>query len=288
MSEAGTVAAALTAARSLGLARLDAQALLGHLLDRPRGWLIAHDDAALTRAQWHGFEALAKRRAAGEPLAYLVGEKEFHGLRLAVDRATLVPRPETELLVDWAIECLPHDEAGRGVTRMLDLGTGSGAVALAVKRACPSVAVTAVDVSAAALAVARRNGERLHLDVEWLHSDWWSALGQRRFDLVLSNPPYVAEGDPHLHALAHEPALALTSGPDGLDALSRLAAGAGRHLAAGGRLLLEHGHEQAAAVRQLLSGAGFHAIETRLDLAGHPRCSGGVLQATPLRDAGQA
>jgi release factor glutamine methyltransferase len=126
------------------------------------------------------------------------------------------------------------------------------------------------------------------LDVEWVHSDWWSALGQRRFDLVLSNPPYVAEGDPHLHALAHEPALALTSGPDGLDALSRLAAGAGRHLAAGGRLLLEHGHEQAAAVRQLLSGAGFHAIETRLDLAGHPRCSGGVLQATPLRDAGQA
>ena len=269
-----TVAAALAAARALGLARLDAQALLGHLLRRPRGWLIAHDDAALTVVEAQAFEALAARRATGEPLAYLVGEREFHGLRLAVDRATLVPRPETELLVDWAIECLRDVEVAPS-PQVLDLGTGSGTIALAVKHACPCAAVTAVDASAGALAVARRNGAALGLEIEWLESDWWSALGERRFDLLLSNPPYIAESDPHLDALAHEPVLALTAGPQGLDALRHLTASAPRHLSPGGRLLLEHGHDQGEAVRRLLADAGFGAIETRLDLAGHPRCSGG-------------
>ena len=271
-----TVAAALAAARRLGLARLDAQVLLGHLLRRPRGWLIAHDGVALTAVEAQALEALAARRAAGEPLAYLVGEREFHGLRLAVDRNTLVPRPETELLVDWAIECLLHDQAPSGhAARVLDLGTGSGAIALAVKHACPFAAVTAVDVSEGALAVARRNGAALRLDIEWLHSDWWFALGERRFDLLLGNPPYVAEGDPHLEALAHEPALALTAGLRGLDALHHLITGAPRHLSPGGRLLLEHGHEQGEAVRRMLAEGGFGAIETRLDLAGLPRCTGG-------------
>ena len=276
MSPVGpTVAAALAAARALGLARLDAHALLGHLLRRPRGWLIAHDDAELTAIEARAFEALTARRAAGEPLAYLVGEREFHGLRLAVDRATLVPRPETELLVDWAIEWL-REAAGKSAhPQVLDLGTGSGAIALAVKHACPFAAVSALDLSPDALAVARRNGAALRLEIEWLASDWCSALGERRFDLLLSNPPYIAEGDPHLGALAHEPALALTAGPQGLDALRRVIAVAPGHLSPGGGLLLEHGHEQGAAVRRLLADGGFAAIETRLDLAGRPRCSGG-------------
>ena len=272
-----TVAAVLAAAQRLGLARLDAQVLLGHLLRRPRDWLIAHDDVALSAFEVQAFEALAVRRATGEPLAYLVGEREFHGLRLAVDRATLVPRPETELLVDWAIECLREVEGELPRPRVLDLGTGSGAIALAVKHACPFVAMTAVDVSAAALAVARGNGAALSLEIEWLQSDWWSALGERRFELLLSNPPYIAAGDPHLDALAHEPALALTAGPQGLDALRHLIASAPRHVSPGARLLLEHGHDQAEAVRRLLAEGGFSAIETRLDLAGHPRCSGGRL-----------
>jgi release factor glutamine methyltransferase len=275
MTASLTVAAALATARTIGLARLDAQALLGHLLQRPRGWLIAHDDAGLTAVEAQAFEALAARRAAGEPLAYLVGEREFHGLRLAVDRATLVPRPETELLVDWAIECLRKVESESRPPQVLDLGTGSGAIALAVKRACPFAAVTAVDVSEAALAVARRNGEALGLEIDWLASDWCSALGERRFDLLLSNPPYVAEGDPHLDALAYEPALALVAGAQGLDALRHLADTAPRHLWPGGRLLLEHGHDQGEAVRRLLAEGGFSAVETRLDLAGCPRCSGG-------------
>jgi release factor glutamine methyltransferase len=276
MKASSTVAVALAAAQRLGLARLDAQLLLGHLLQRPRSWLIAHDDAALTAVEKQAFEALAARRAAGEPLAYLVGEREFHGLRLSVDRATLVPRPETELLVDWAIECLRRDEGGSaGVAQVLDLGTGSGAIALAVKRACPFAAVAALDVSENALAVARCNGAALGLEIEWLQSDWWCALGERRFDLLLSNPPYIAEGDRHLDALAHEPALALTAGAQGLDALRHLIATAPHHLSPAGRLLLEHGHEQGEAVRRLLADAGFGAIETRLDLAGQPRCSGG-------------
>ena len=231
-----SVAQALAAARAAGLERLDAQALLGHLLGRPRGWLIAHDDAPLAPDEAERYAALVRRRAAGEPVAYLVGAKEFRGLELCVGPATLVPRPDTELLVDWALEWLRRD--GAAAPEVLDLGTGSGAIALAVKHACPRARVTAVDVSAEALAVARANAARLGLEVEWRPGDWWSALAGRRFDLVLSNPPYVAEDDPHLEALAHEPRLALVSGPQGLDALGRIVAGAPRHLRPGGGLLL--------------------------------------------------
>ena len=274
----GRVGAALARARVLGLARLDAQALLAHVLERPRAWLIAHDDAALDAVQAARFESLAARRAAGEPLAYLVGQKEFHGLTLAVGPATLVPRPETELLVDWAIELL-DSRGGSGRASVVDLGTGSGAIALALAHARPSAMLTALDASPAALEVARGNGRRLGLEVEWLHSDWWAALGQRRFNLALANPPYVAAGDPHLAALAYEPRSALLAGASGLDALQHLAATAPDHLHPGGWLLLEHGHDQGPAVRAALGRHGFVNVATRADLAGLPRCTGGSMRA---------
>lgn len=269
---APTVAQALQEARRLGIARLDAQLLLAAALGEPRSWLLAHDDAALTAAQQQRFAAHCERRAGGEPLAYLIGEKEFHGLALQVGPDVLVPRPDTETLVDWALELL---RAGPARPAVLDLGTGSGAIALAIARHHPAASVCATDVSAAALAVARANGERLGLAVEWLRADWWAGLAGRRFDLVLSNPPYVAADDPHLAALAYEPRAALTPGADGLSALRAISVPAGAHLRRGGWLLLEHGYDQAEAVRAMLANAGFDAIETRTDLGGRPRCSGG-------------
>ena len=270
---AGTVAAALAEARALGIERLDAQLLLAHRLQRPRAWLLAHDDAPLTPAQQQEFAAHCRRRADDEPLAYLLGQREFHGLMLQLSPAVLVPRPDTETLVDWALELLPHLPAD--VPRVADLGTGSGAIALALKHRHPAAQVCAVERSAAALQVARANAARLGLDVEWLRGDWWQPLAGRRLHLALSNPPYIAVGDPHLAALRHEPAEALTAGDDGLDALQRIVAGAGAHLLDGGWLLLEHGHEQAEAVRALLAHAGFEAVTSRTDLAGRPRCTGG-------------
>ncbi len=265
---ADTVAALLDAARADGVDRLDAQLLLAAVLGRPRAWLLAHGEAPVAEAG--RFRALAARRAAGEPLAYLLGEKEFHGLALQVTPAVLVPRPDTETLVDWALELLPPGSQAA----VLDLGTGSGAVALALARQRPGARLTAVDASAAALAVARGNGERLGLPVRWLASDWFSALAGERYGLVVGNPPYIAEGDPHLAALRHEPLGALTSGADGLDAIRRIAAAAPAHLAPGAWLLLEHGHDQAEAVRALLAAAGLAEACTRRDLAGQPRCSG--------------
>ncbi len=266
-----TVAGALGEAKAARLDRLDAQLLLGHVLAQSRAWLIAHDDAALDAAQHSTFHALLRRRVAGEPVAYLVGEKAFHGLVLRVDANVLVPRPDTELLVDWAIELLAPGAA----QRVVDLGTGSGAVALAVKHARPAASVLATDISAAALAVARANAARLGLDVAMQHGAWWRGLEGRRFDLVLSNPPYIAGADPHLAALHHEPALALTPGGDGLGALREIIKGARDHLTPAGRILLEHGYNQAVAVQALLRAQGFAAIETRLDLGGQPRCTGG-------------
>nr|WP_310737783.1 peptide chain release factor N(5)-glutamine methyltransferase [Ideonella paludis] len=274
MSIAQALKHAMSPAPGPALDRVDAFALLGHVLQRERAWLITHDDQILAPAAAAAFEQLCARRQRGEPVAYLVGEREFHGLRLAVSPAVLVPRPDTETLVDWAVEVLARAEAARPA-QVLDLGTGSGAIALAVRQACPHCQMTAVDLSPAALAQAQANGERLGLPVTWRQGSWWEAVAGQRFDLVLSNPPYIAEGDPHLAALQHEPQMALTSGPDGLDDLRRIIAQAPAHLNPGGALLLEHGWDQAEAVQSLLRQAGFEDIQSRADWGGQWRCTGG-------------
>jgi release factor glutamine methyltransferase len=270
-----TIGRALALARTAGLDRLDAQLLLAHVVARPRPWVLAHDDAMLDGAQASAFGALIDRRAAGEPLAYIVGTKEFHGLSLYVDARVLVPRPETETLVDWAVELLRGPLAALLVPAVIDLGTGSGAIAIAVKHAAPHAQMTAVDASAEALEVAVQNARSLSLPIACLHGDWWGAVPGERYDLALANPPYVAEGDAHLDALQHEPRLALTSGRDGLDAIRRIVDGAVRHIAPGGWLLVEHGHDQAAAVQDLLTAAGWADVASRADLAGIARCTGG-------------
>jgi len=269
-----TVAQALAQAAALGLARLDAQLLLLHALGRAatdRAWLLAHDSDAVDQEAGAAFLALCERRATGQPLAYLVGEKEFYGLSLNVDPRVLVPRPETELLVDWSLELL------RGVAepRVIDLGTGSGAIALAIKRHCPQAQVEAVDRSEEALAVAGANAQSLGIDVGLAHSSWLTGMAGRRFSLIVSNPPYVAEQDEHLAALAHEPRSALAAGPDGLDDLRQIVAQSPAHLQPGGWLLLEHGWDQAGPVQALLQAAGFTEVQSRRDLAGIDRCTGG-------------
>lgn len=275
MSGQRSVDEALDGAKAAGLDRLDTQLLLAHVLARPRTWLVAHGDARLDAAQSRTLDALIARRTTGEPIAYLVGEKAFHGLHLRVDRRVLVPRPDTEVLVDWAIELLSCTSR----REVLDLGTGSGAVALAVKRACPSASVLATDISGEALEVARDNATRLGLDVATLQCAWWQGLQGRRFDLALSNPPYIAAGDPHLALLGHEPLLALTPGGDGLGALREIVSEAREGLRPGGWLVLEHGFDQAEAVQALLRARGFVGIETRRDLGGQPRCTGGHVQS---------
>ncbi|MEP7295891.1 MAG: peptide chain release factor N(5)-glutamine methyltransferase [Burkholderiales bacterium] len=265
-----TVAQALAQARALGVDRLDAQLILAWQLGRSRSWVIAHDDDALDARQAAAIHTAFARRVAGEPLAYLLGEKEFHGLLLKVDANVLVPRPDTELLVDWALERL----AGIAMPRVVDLGTGSGAIALAVKHARTDATVLATDASLSALDVARANAQRLALDVTFAQGSWWFALGDECFDLILSNPPYIAGGDPHLAALTHEPTLALTPGGDGLGALREIIGGAAAHMTDGAWLLLEHGYDQADAAHDLLRERGFTEIETRRDLGGQPRCTG--------------
>ena len=269
-----TPASALAQARAAGLDRVDAMALLAHVTGRPRAWLIAHDDAPLAAAQAQAFAALCQRRAAGEPVAYLVGEREFHGLLLQVTPDVLVPRPDTETLVDWGLAVLAGPLAHLAAPRVLDLGTGSGAIALALRHRHPTAQVTAVDASPAALAVAQANGQRLGLNVAWRQGSWWQPVAGQSFDLVLSNPPYIAEDDPHLAELRHEPLAALTPGGDGLSAFRHIVAGAAAGLAPAGWLLFEHGHDQASAVQGLLQAAGFVAVAQRLDLAGTVRCSG--------------
>lgn len=267
-----TLQQALAAAARQGLARLDAQLLLLHVLERPAGdraWLIAHDGDALPAPAQERFAALCARRAAGEPVAYLTGEKEFFGLALQVDARVLVPRPDTETLVEWALEVLRPVAA----PRVIDLGTGSGAIALALQSARPEARVEAVDRSEAALAVARANGQRLGLAVHFRQARWLEGAGA--YDLVVSNPPYVAAADPHLAALRHEPLEALAAGADGLEDLRAIVAAAPAHLRPGGWLLLEHGWDQAEAVRVLLAQAGFAGVASRNDLAGIARCSGG-------------
>lgn len=269
-----SVDAAIATARARGLDRLDAQLLLAHVTGHGRAWQIAHGDALLDMDHAATMNALVERRATGEPLAYLVGAKEFHGLALGVDSRVLVPRPETELLVDWGIECLRD---APGSPAIVDLGTGSGAIALAVKATLPASVVLATDASDAALTVARANAECLGLDVRFAQGSWWQAVGSQRFSLALSNPPYVAAADPHLAALQHEPQSALTPGATGLEALAAIVQDAPEHLLPGAWLLLEHGHDQADAVQELLSQRGFGSVQTRRDLAGLPRCTGGRL-----------
>lgn len=207
------------------------------------------------------------RRRRGEPVAYILGRKEFYGLELAVNPAVLIPRPETELLVALALE--------RPFSTVLDLGTGSGAIALALKKARPLARVVAVEASAAALVVARRNAVKHALDIDFRHGRWLDAVAGERFDLIVSNPPYVAAGDPHLAQLGYEPREALVSGADGLDALRDIARAALEHLTRGGWLLLEHGMEQDGAVREMLRVAGLEEVRSWPDLAGIPRVSGG-------------
>lgn len=272
MSALPTIAQALDQAKALGVARLDAQQLLAHLLRQTRTWVIAHADEAMPADVIDHWHAQLGLRAAGTPLAYLLGVKEFHGITLNVTADVLVPRPETETLVTWALECLRR---GPAQARVLDLGTGSGAIALAVQQACRSAQVWATDVSAPALAVAQHNAQRLKLPIKFALGDWWQAVDGLHFDLILSNPPYIAEDDPHLQALQHEPRQALTSGPHGLNALHHLMAHASTHLTRGGWLLMEHGYNQADALTQGLQAKGFQAIETRKDMADIPRCTGG-------------
>ncbi len=257
-------------------ARLEAQLLTGHGLGVDRPWLIAHDDHRLRPRQQEDLLLLLARRLGGEPMAYILGRRAFYDLELAVTPAVLIPRPETELLVEAALERLQPEAP----CRLLDLGTGSGAIALALARHRTEALITAVDRSAEALAVARANARRLGLGhVRFVLSDWYAALAGEVFDLIVANPPYVAEDDPHLQRgdVRFEPAQALRAGPDGLAAIRVIVAGAPAHLRPGGWLLLEHGHDQAAASQTLLAAAGFEAVFTLSDLAGLPRVSGGRL-----------
>ena len=268
-----TLRTALARAQQRGLARIDAQMLLLHALGRDahaRAWLIAHDDEALAPATQAAFDTLCARRARGEPIAYLIGHKAFYGLDLQVDARVLDPRDDTETLVDWALALL----APLAAPQVLDLGTGSGAIALALQSQRPDAQVLAIDASADALAVARANATRLQLAVRFAQGDWLDGVSET-FDLIVSNPPYLADSDPHLPALAHEPLSALASGTDGLDAIRAIVAQARARLVPGGWLLLEHGWEQAGAVQALLTAAGFVQVQGRADLAGHTRASGG-------------
>lgn len=257
-------------------ARLDAEVLLAHTLACPRSRLRARPEEIPGTAARQTFMALVARRQAGEPVAYLTGIREFWSLPLAVSHDTLIPRPETERLVELALECLP---SGRNGT-VLELGTGTGAIALALASERPDCRIIATDVSPAALAVARANVVRLGVrNVSLLAGDWFEPFGDVRFDLIVSNPPYVADGDPHLTQgdVQHEPRLALAAGPDGLVALRRIVRGAPRHLVAGGVLLVEHGATQGGAVHALFQEAGFVKVATARDLAGYERVTGGSL-----------
>jgi release factor glutamine methyltransferase len=270
-----TVDELIAQARAGGMDRLDAQLLVSHRLARPRAWLLAHGDASVPEDTSLVLARDFAERRRGVPLAYLIGEREFHGLMLRVTPDVLVPRPDTEVLVDWALELLAGPLAAEVSPAIADLGTGSGAIAVSIKQACPRAQVLALDASPAALAVARANAARHGLAIETVQGDWLRGIGPRHFHLLLSNPPYIDGDDPHLLALHAEPALALTPGADGLAALYAIVGQAPPCLHEDGWLLLEHGHTQATAVAARLTAAGFEQVRTRRDLAGNPRCTGG-------------
>jgi release factor glutamine methyltransferase len=298
MTAANTVGQVLRALPAeFAIDRLDARLLVEHVSGLSHAALIGRPETPLDAGHCAELAKLARRRAGGEPLAYLIGEAEFRGLRLQVSPAVLVPRPETELLVELALGVLQKIAAAAAATRapltVLDLGTGSGAIPLAIKHAFPSARVFAVDVSPAALAVARGNAERLNLPVEFIESDWYGNLPSGLMvDVLVSNPPYVAAGDPHLagDGLRFEPVCALTDGADGLSALRQIVAGAPKCLKPGGWLMMEHGYDQAAAVRAMLSDLeagsageafGFCEVQSWRDLPGIERVSGGRLRRQP-------
>jgi release factor glutamine methyltransferase len=252
--------------------RLDAELLLGHLKGWSRAQIFMRLQEPLDVATKTAFDKLVARRAKQEPVAYLTGEKGFWTLTLKVGPGVLVPRPETELLVEWALEIVRD----KGEPRIADLGTGSGAIALALATERPDAKIIATDFSDAALAIARDNARQLGLQrVSLRNGCWLQALEGECCHLIVSNPPYITLGDTHLQTLRHEPLMALTDGGDGLNAIREIIAAAPQHLLPGGWLLLEHGYDQATAVRELLAQAGFVLIESRLDLGGHERCSGG-------------
>jgi release factor glutamine methyltransferase len=279
---AGTnIAAAL---RQSGLPPTEARILLAHALQLSQVQLITQAERCVDGREARALTALFERRRAGQPIAYLLGQREFFGLMLNVTPAVLIPRADTELLVELALAQMASRRAGQPL-RILDLGTGSGAVAIAIAchhtMAMPPITICALDASSAALAVARANAARHRAAIEFVHSDWYQQLGRRQFDLIVANPPYIVAGDHHLREgdLRFEPQDALTDHGDGLGAIRRIVAGAGTHLAAGGALLLEHGYDQAAPVRALLAAAGLQQIQSWRDLAGIERVSGGQLPA---------
>lgn len=253
--------------------RLDARLLARHALGVGDTWLIAHSRDELDPARTAAVHALIDRRAAGEPVAYILGKREFYGRDFKVTPDTLIPRPETEHLIDAALARL----TGRPALRVLDIGTGSGCIAITLKLERPEWSLTAVDISPAALAVAQENGRRLGAEVTWLESDLCAALNGQRFDLIVSNPPYIAAADPHLDCgdLRFEPASALASGADGLNALSAIVETAPSYMNPGAWLIVEHGYDQAEAMAARLGDAGFKEVFLVRDLAGQARISGG-------------
>lgn len=253
--------------------RLDAEVLLAHALGKPRSHIAAWPERQATAEQAQAFEKLLARRLGGEPVAHILGEREFWSLPLAVTPHTLIPRPDTEILVEAALERIPEDAA----CKVLDLGTGTGAIALAISKERPRAQVCAVDNSLEAVKVARANAQALHLDVDIRHGHWWQPFADVRFDVIVSNPPYIPASDPHLAQgdVRFEPEGALFAGADGLDAIREIVAGTPPLLVPGGWLLLEHGYDQATPVAELLARAGYTGIGCRRDLAGRDRVSFG-------------
>ena len=266
-----------------GLPLLEARMLLERVLGKSRAWLIAHAQEAAGPEAERAFAGLVERRLQGEPIAYILGVREFYGLEFLVTPAVLIPRPETELLAELALARIPENAAAR----VLDLGTGSGAIAVVLAKQRPQARVTAVEVDYAALVVARANAKRHGVSVRFFCGDWFGALRGETFDLIVSNPPYVAAADAHLAAgdLRFEPQRALVGGADGLDCIRAIVASAGAHLRPGAWLLFEHGYDQAEACRALLEAEGYREVQSWLDLAGIPRVSGGI---RPPVDGGNA
>ncbi|MFZ3019553.1 MAG: peptide chain release factor N(5)-glutamine methyltransferase [Gallionella sp.] len=271
---------ALESALSLdsSTARIEVQMLLQQVLGVNRAYLLAHPERQLDEMQQATYRVLLQRRLAGEPLAYILGEREFFGLDFKVTPATLIPRPDTELLVELALALQRIPQRGR----VLDLGTGSGAIALSIAHSHPDAEVTAVDASADALEVAQENARRLNIaNARFVHSDWFAALEGEHYDLIVSNPPYIEDADAHLEQgdLRFEPRTALASGADGLDDIRRIVSDAKAHFNDGGWLLFEHGYDQAERARELLEASGFVEVFSARDLSGIERVSGGLMRS---------